>query len=81
MQQSIDLREVWETNFNKVVQVETKAGEVMQGKLVIVDLYSGRCGTLRRIVDMKAYQESFGMRGIQEVTIHTIDIKSLKTLE
>lgn len=79
--QSIDLRDVWEANFNRVLQVETRDGEVMQGKLVIVDLYSGRCGTLRKITDMQAYHESFGMRGVQEVTIHTINIKSLRTLD
>jgi hypothetical protein len=81
MQQPIDLRAIWESHFNKVLQVETKSGDIMQGKLIIVDMYSGRCGTLRRITDMKAYHESHGMRGVQEVTIHTIDIKSWKALD
>ncbi|HEU4472154.1 MAG TPA: hypothetical protein VFR58_13775 [Flavisolibacter sp.] len=77
----LDLRDVFEYGHGKMLQVETKYGDVIQGKLIIVDMFSGRKGTFRKIVDLQEYSESRGQRGIQEITLHTIDIKSLRHLE
>ena len=63
-----------------MLQVETKYGDVIQGRLIIVDMYSGRKATFRKITDLQAYTESHGLRGMQEITLHTIDIRSVRQL-
>ncbi len=81
MNQPFDLREVWQSNFNRTLQVEMKNGDVMRGKLIIVDGYTGHRGTFRRITDQREYLESNGMRGMQEMTLLSIDIKSFRPLD
>jgi len=77
----LDLRDVFALSGKRTLQVETKYGEVLQGKFIIVDLYSGRQGTFRKITDFKAYQESYGLRGVQELTLHAIDIRAWRVLD
>jgi hypothetical protein len=81
MKEAFDLRELWQKSKHTIVQIETKYGEVMQGKLIIVDIYGGRQAIFRKITDLKEYGESHGMRGMHEMTLHTIDIKSWRLLE
>ena len=80
MEEVLDLRNVFEITKKNTLQVETKYGEVMQGNFIIVDNYSGRQGIFRKIIDLKAYQESLGYLGIQELTLHAIDIKSWRLI-
>jgi hypothetical protein len=49
MGEVLDLRDVFEKSGRRTLQVETKYGEVLQGKFIIVDFYSGRQGTFRKI--------------------------------
>lgn len=81
MSEVLDLRDVFEISGRKTLQVETKYGEVLQGKLIIVDFYNGRQGVFRKITDLKAYQQSAGRLGVQELTLHAIDIRSWRILE
>jgi len=80
MNATLDLREIWEVYAQRLLQIETKYGEVFQGKLLIVDFYSGRQGNFRKITDLKEYQASQGLRGVQEMILHTIDIKSVRPI-
>jgi hypothetical protein len=80
MQDVLDLRNVFEISKRNTLQVETKYGDVIQGKFIIVDHFSGRQGIFRKITDIKAYQDSLGYLGVQELTLHAIDIKSWRLL-
>jgi hypothetical protein len=77
----LDLRDVFAQSGRRTLQVETKYGEVLQGKFIIVDAYSGRQGTFRKITDLRAYQESHGLCGVQELTLHAIDIRAWRMIE
>ena len=80
MEDVLDLRNVFEVSKKNILQVETKYGEVLQGQFIIVDHYSGRQGIFRKITDIKAYQSSLGYLGVQELTLHAIDIKSWRLI-
>lgn len=81
MSEALDLRDVFEVSGRKTLQVETKYGDIMQGKLIIVDFYNGRQGVFRKITDLKTYQQSSGRMGVQEITLHAIDIRSWRIIE
>ena len=81
MGEVLDLRDVFKKSGRRTLQVETKYGEVLQGKFIIVDFYSGRQGTFRKITDLQAYQESCGLRGVLELTLHAIDIRAWRIID
>jgi hypothetical protein len=81
MKEQIDLRELWQDNYNKIVQLELNNGDCIRGKLIIADAYGGHRGTFRKSTDLREYHESNGMRGMMEITLLSMDIKSYRSLE
>ena len=81
MKEQIDLRELWQDNYNKIVQLEMNNGECIRGKLIIADAFSGHRGTFRKIIDLREYMESNGLRGMMEITLLSMDIKSYRRLD
>lgn len=81
MKEKIDLRELWQDNYNKIVQLEMNNGECIRGKLIIADAFGGHRGTFRKITDLREYMESNGLRGMMEITLLSMDIKSYRRLD
>jgi hypothetical protein len=81
MKELLDLRDVWQRNYNKLMQVEMNNGDCIRGKLVIVDYFTGHRGIFRKITDLKEYLESNGLRGMMEITLLAMDVKSCRSLD